>query len=96
MRYSKTTRLSIRCKPGNRQSDNWCVPVVIPTNATLDYSGHGWMCQAGYHQSGNSCGPVTAPTNATLDYSGHGWMCQTDYHQSGNACIASNSEKFKR
>jgi hypothetical protein len=62
--------------------------VAVPTNATLDYTGHAWECKPGYQRSGNACAVVHIPAHATLDYTGHAWECKPGYQRSGNACVA--------
>ncbi len=60
--------------------------IDVPSNATLDYSGHAWECKYGYQSTGNACIPVDMPENATLDYSGHAWECEESYRRAGDAC----------
>ncbi len=60
--------------------------VNLPTNAELDYTGHGWVCRSGYYQAGAECQPVQLPANAELDFMGHGWVCRRGYYQAGSEC----------
>jgi hypothetical protein len=60
--------------------------VDVPTNATLDYTGHAWGCQHGYQRAGNECLVLHMPANAAIDYTGHAWECQQGYRRVGDAC----------
>jgi hypothetical protein len=64
--------------------------VDVPTNATLDYTGHAWGCQHGYQRAGNECVVVHMPANAAIDYTGHAWECQRGYQRVGNECLVLN------
>ena len=35
--------------------DNEKNKVNVPANASLNYSGSGWVCNSGYYKSGNAC-----------------------------------------
>jgi hypothetical protein len=61
--------------------------VDVPTNATLDYTGHAWGCQHGYQRVGNECLVLHMPANAAIDYTGHAWECQQGYQRAGNQCV---------
>jgi hypothetical protein len=76
------------CDSGYRRGGNRCIPVIVPENGILDYSGHGWVCEWGYRRVGNRCIPVIVPENGVLDYSGHGWLCEDGYLKRDTRCIA--------
>jgi len=47
---------------------NSCDKVIVPANATLNWTGSGWTCNSGYKRNyvTNSCNKVVVPANATL------------------------------
>jgi hypothetical protein len=75
------------CIKGYSQAANSCIPVEIPLNGMLDYTGHGWTCQGGFYQAGRECLPVELPENATMDYTGHNWTCGRGFYQAGRQCL---------
>jgi len=46
-------------RPGSR-----CVPLVVPTNAHVDASGHDWKCNSGYRKKGQVCERIEGPNGA--------------------------------
>ena len=61
--------------------------IDVPSNATLNYSGHAWECNRGYRLSGSECLIIEIPANASIDYTGHAWECEYGYQRSGDGCI---------
>ena len=61
--------------------------IMMPKNARLDYTGHGWTCERGYQQVRDECVRVMIPPNARLDYTGHGWTCERGYQQVRDECV---------
>jgi hypothetical protein len=43
------------CNRGYVDSDKACVPVALPANAHLDYSGSHWECDRPYRQELGRC-----------------------------------------
>ncbi len=74
------------CKRGFKQVGSDCVPVRLPENAQLDYTGRDWACQRGFRRSGKECLAIVVPPNAQLDYTGSDWMCQRGFRRDGDEC----------
>jgi hypothetical protein len=43
------------CIRGYKPVNDACVPVTMPENAHLDYSGNDWDCDLPYHRLGDRC-----------------------------------------
>jgi hypothetical protein len=88
---SQPSKTTIVPQQGSRSTDTETSPsgkiIMIPKNAQLDYTGHGWTCSRGYQQVRNECVRVTMPPNAQLDYTGHGWTCSRGYQQVRDECV---------
>jgi hypothetical protein len=76
------------CQRGYYEAGSSCLPVALPANAEIDYTGHGWTCKRGYRQVGDGCLSIALPANAEIDYTGHGWTCKRGYRQVGESCLS--------
>lgn len=70
-------------------SINNCEPVVIPSNAQLNYFGDDFVCNRGYKRNYqiNQCEPVIVPPNASLSYSGDSWYCNRGHKRVDDSCV---------
>jgi hypothetical protein len=64
------------------------VAVRVPQNATLDFSGHGWMCNRGFVRQAGGCVAIRIPEHASLDVSGRSWTCDRGYRRQAQTCVA--------
>jgi hypothetical protein len=46
-----------RCKRGYKPQGDKCVDVIVPENASLDFSGNNWRCNSGFCRSDDRCVP---------------------------------------
>ena len=76
------------CLTGYRRQGTECVAVEIPANATLDFTGHGWMCQRGFQRQGQGCVALSVPQNASLTGAGNTWVCNSGFRRQGPGCVA--------
>jgi hypothetical protein len=68
---------------------NACAPVRVPENASLNFSGTGWVCHRGFIPDRSLCVPVYIPENATLNLSGNGWVCRLGFYKVEGGCLRS-------
>jgi hypothetical protein len=75
-----------QCNHGFVRKLGKCVPVGVPTNASVSVAGHDWVCKFGYVHQDNSCTPVVVPDNETLNLEGNGWACRRGFLKQGDRC----------
>jgi hypothetical protein len=50
------------CAPGYQQRPgSRCIPLLVPENAHIDFSGHDWECNRGYRKTDEVCKRVRLP-----------------------------------